>query len=380
MATTDLPILAAAYEAASDLGLRLDGEVLIDAAGEPWTMHEFSAVVAARLGYEAQPLPEPVQAAARPNRALQKAMAKLTQLRASLGNRLMAASEHAYEEALRRAGVKVGARARSRGTTKAVQSAARTAVAAGEGFGPLLAALGLKEADLLAGAFSTYETQVRAMFAAQLARQHAIVRSFGIDPLSVLPDDRASTDAASYLVAGLIALARQRLLGKRENTAGSSDLPGEVTGSIPARLILSAIAINEGQVRHIPGRTPDDIPTLARIGAVIDQLGMGLDDALSGSLSLEVALAQVVLERTPTIEWEWVHGFYGEPTTEFDPHARLDGEVFTDRNTDPRLISDTDWPPFDVYFPRDHDTCTCEWIALIPEEEPESEDEAPSLF
>ena len=51
MATTDLPILAAAYEAASDLGLRLDGEVLIDAAGEPWTMHEFSAVVAARLGY-----------------------------------------------------------------------------------------------------------------------------------------------------------------------------------------------------------------------------------------------------------------------------------------------------------------------------------------
>ncbi|HVJ75067.1 MAG TPA: hypothetical protein VNB03_13680, partial [Casimicrobiaceae bacterium] len=65
MATTDLPILAAAYEAASDLGLRLDGEVLIDAAGEPWTMHEFSAVVAARLGYEAQPLPEPVQAAAR---------------------------------------------------------------------------------------------------------------------------------------------------------------------------------------------------------------------------------------------------------------------------------------------------------------------------
>jgi len=85
-----------------------------------------------------------------------------------------------------------------------------------------------------------------------------------------------------------------------------------------------------------------------------------------------------VLERTPTVEWEWVHGFYGEPTSEFEHHARLDGETFTDRNTDPRLINDEAWPTYDFYFPRDHDTCTCEWIPLLPDEEPE--DESPSLF
>ena len=83
---------------------------------------------------------------------------------------------------------------------------------------------------------------------------------------------------------------------------------------------------------------------------------------------LEEALG--ALSEAPT-EYVWVWGFYGEPTTPFDPHQALGDRDFTttDPEHDPDLYNEGE--PFldgDLYQPGDHLGCTCEWISQLSDQ------------
>lgn len=270
-----------------------------------------------------------------------RALARLSTLRANLGRKLLAGAEVAYADALRRAGVKVATRARSRGTGTTVRAQVAAVLLAGDPLRPLLGALGLREQDILAGAFTSYEAQSSVWFEEYLRRRRAVVQSLGLNPDDYAPEEDSATAstlrgaAAGAIVGGLMALARGRLLGGLDHV-----MPGEVTGVVPAGLVLSGIRIAEGRAHATLGATLDEFPLIS-----IVPTGSTIEERLAGGEP----------------EYTWVHGFYGEPNTVFEPHEALDGFTTTDPTSDPELLNDGDFPDAEYYQPSDHLGCSCEW-------------------
>jgi hypothetical protein len=109
---------------------------------------------------------------------------------------------------------------------------------------------------------------------------------------------------------------------------------------------------------------------------IADELRDRLTNSLTGELrareadgadttSIRTALDGLDTE-VPMTEYVWVHGFYGEPKTIFEPHERLDGTRTTDPEGDPTFTNDGDWPDNSLYYPGDHLGCTCELVAQVP--------------
>lgn len=317
-----------------------DGEIVEDFDGSiVWSRPD--AAQAAVDEPESQPTPA----------AIKRSIDRLHKERERLGRKLLAGAEVAYAEALRRAGVKIATRTRSRGTSKTVTAQVRAALNNGTSVRPLLGALGLREQDILAGAFVTYEEQAGAWMTDYRKRQLAEILRLGLDPRDYGFVEESSEDevrniaAVGVISGGLMALARGRLLGGVDHI-----MPGEVTGGVPAKLVLDGIRVAEGRATATMGATLDDMPLVTD---------------LPGGDTVETELAGLVEGQT---EYVWVHGFYGDPTTDFDEHVRLgeEEEPFTDLVGDPRLVNDNAWPPDDYYHPNDHDGCTCEWVISSP--------------
>lgn len=281
-----------------------------------------------------------------------RVLLRLAQSRRDAGRALRATAEHALEEALRRAGVKVQVRARNR---KPLTASARAeivdAVDAERPLAPLMAAVGLQESEVLGGAFATYQAQAARELRKSVAAQREAIRAAGLDPDDVIDDSGQDVEAAAaYLSAGLLAIARQRL------TTGPLDLegPGEVSGAVPASMMGRALSIAIGRAGMVHGATPDNLPTTHSTGRPdVERL----------------VVDQLVGSGTP-VEYEWVHGFYGEPNSPFDPHVDLDGYTTTDTETDPALAIDErgDWLGVDYYRPGDHGGDSCEWVARVGSE------------
>src|SRR4029077_399104 len=117
MDPTERAILRTATMLAAERGLEFAPEGFVDVDGIAVSPLEFSQLVAARLaspplpghavGEDAPPAPVPEAAGVR-------ALRRVVRLRQSMMTRLLAEAEHAYEAALRSAGVKIASRARSR--------------------------------------------------------------------------------------------------------------------------------------------------------------------------------------------------------------------------------------------------------------------------
>lgn len=310
------------------------------------------------LGRHAAVDPTPEQAKAT------KLLARLADLRRSFGTRLLAAAEAAYEAALDRAGVKIVTRARSRvNTTKRRQVAA--AVKQHAPLQPLLAVVGITDLELLDHSFDSFRAYaVREMHQYQ-ARVEAAVQRTGLDVTMPRVDIEQTAD---YIVAGLTAMARARLLAGDKATVaalapkmvprqpiksptGGFDLPGlpdpDELSRAGARLVQGALDILAGRSAPQFPATPDLMPEVVAT--------IGPDESVETQVASTVELKVV---------WTWVHGFYGEPKTAFEPHERLGDEGFstTDPEGDDRLTNDLSWPDTDTFFPGDHDGCTCSWV------------------
>jgi signal transduction histidine kinase len=312
---------------------------------------------------------------------------RLTQLRQSLGTRLLAEAEQAYEAALRSAGVKVISRARSRTSPTRLRQAT-TAVDQCEALAPWLAAIGLTEEEMLDHAFDTFTERAIEEVRRYRERQAVIVEKLGGGVR--LPEDPLPEQVADFLVAGLTAMVRQRLLvGDRaavmaalptliprnkllKKLAGQAardlvkraprhrrepdnfDLPTglpdpDELASAAARLVRNALYAADGRVHVQLPATPDRLPTV-----------ITSESTMAPSLE-----ERLVLKFNVAPEWEWVHAFYGEPRTVFEPHEALDGFTTTDREGDPGLFNPDAWPEVDLFAPGDHGGCTCEWVVSV---------------
>lgn len=323
----------------------------------------------------AGPAAGPTITEARANRLL----AQLAKIRAGLGRQLLAGAEIAYAEAMRHAGVKLRSRAASRGSTGAKARVA-AAVAEGAPFGPLLGAVGLKESEMLAGAFQTYQGQAQTWIDDAQRRRRAAITKAGFDPDEFIDDDsRDRSVAAAGLLAGtLLALARTRLIeGVAPHVTGpdgSPAIPGEVTGQVPAKVVTDALRVVEGTAHVTPAASPDLAPLVQHLAerALSDRVARAALDAIAEARA-ERAAARGETD-TPEVETQvpvyvWRHGFYGEPLTPFEPHEDLGASEFStiDPTGDPALSNLGSFPDGDVYQPGDHAGCTCEWEIQLPE-------------
>lgn len=308
-------------------------------------------------------------------RAYRKLVRRLAAIRRDTGRKILAGAEVAFAEALRLAGIRAVSKARgkSRTTATAIDTAWRNR----EGIGSHLAALGLTEAQLLNRAFDSYEDQVRAWLQARTVAERQAIEDAGFDPELVQTDDSMVDEAAIFLGAALLALARQRILDGSDPVTLAG--PGEVSGQIPAQYAAQALRVADGTLGVQHPMSPDHLPSLFTSGraSTENMLNDDIRDRLRGVLEselvtaegaarerLESALGEVSAQPT---EYVWTWGFYGDPTTPFDPHLDLNGYTTTDPEGDPNLYNGESFPEQEMYQPGDHLGCSCEWVVLVGE-------------
>lgn len=324
----------------------------------------------------------------RPRNVELRAVERLTRLRGQLGTKLLALARHAYEGALATAGARVNGRARSR-ASKGRQAQVAAAVENHEPLSAWLGAVGITELELLRGSFDTFAKLARDEIDRYHERAVTAIERAGFDPADYL-DPAAADDAVEYLVVGLNAMARRRLLlgdeallaaisprliplarrralsraarqelletvadraaarvERRRSSGGGFDLPGlpdpDELAAAAARLVRNALDINDAVAVMRLATTPDELPEVVATAR----------PTVAEQLALDIEIEPV---------WEWRHGFYGEPITPFDRHADLDGLRTSTRVRDERLANPEPWPPSDHFYPGDHDGCTCEWV------------------
>lgn len=295
---------------------------------------------------------------------------QLSRARQSVGTKLITEAQAAYESALRAGGLKVKTRARGR-APRGVASRAVSAVDAREPLAPILAAVGITELELVDTAFDTFRTRALAELGRYRQRVAAVLAQHGLQEVPSGIEPETIEAGVDYIVAGLTSMVRARLLaGDEAILAAAQDLrflapraprrrggfideqlpglpdPDELAGAA-ARLVRNALAVTEGRASMTMPTTPDGMPT-----TTFTIESPSLQERISADLGVSP-------------NWTWVHGFYGEPATVFEPHEALDGFTTTDREHDPELANLEGWPDVDVYAPNDHPGCTCEWVPAV---------------
>lgn len=331
-------------------------------------------------GNGAAPTPRP-PSPAKTNRLL----GRLARIRANVGRELLAAAEQAFAEALTRAGTKVLARSKSR-ASKTLDATVVAAVRAGDPLRPYIAAIGLREDELLRDQFATFQSLAEERLRRAQAQQRKAIEAAGYDPDEFLAQDTPSS-AAEFLSGALLALAYNRLMEGPSTPSvivdGIPSGPGEVTGNIPARVVTQTLAIAEGAATGTAGATPSQAPVFQQLAdrrsierALADRALSALREARADNLerALERGRAperiEAPAEPEPTTLYVWRWGFYGDPTTPFEPHQDLGASEFTttDPTGDPALSNPLPWPDGALYQPGDHDGCTCEWEIIVGDE------------
>lgn len=368
--TTDTVILRAAIALALERGLDFSPDGFVDVDGVEVSPLDFALMVSARLG---APVPEPDESGSTPPGSVPvrtgvRALRQIVRARQSMMTRLLAEAEHAYEAALRTAGLKVIARARSR-TGKQRAAAVCSAVEHHDPLEPWLTAVGVTEMEMLDHAFDTFRSRAGRELERYRERVLAIAASH---ELTLSPTRFDLDGAVQVLVAGLTAMARSRLLHGDEAMMSAvksklPDVPRAVRAKVPenfdpgfvgrfdtdqlsraaASLVRNATNVAEGNGTFRLPTTGDTMPDV-----MVDRTTPDL-------------MEELAVEFTVSPLWTWVHGFYGEPLSEFAPHAYdMDGIETTDRDTDERLLNPEPFPADDYFYPGDHDGCTCEWIPI----------------
>lgn len=277
----------------------------------------------------------------------------LMDLDRELRARLLVAADRQMERALERAGNRL--KAKSGPTRDSLRSVAPLMAAAT--LGPrLVVAAGSSEEELLAGSFDALERQFltwgEAAQAAALAVVAGVVGGFSPSERSALglrqADDLA--EAWSWMRTNLEALARARLF---DPDPAAPEL-GEFDSSlrVPTGLVRQAIARAGGAAGMSAGST-----------GVYLALVEG-DTRPAGGIATGQLLREVLRDRGAGIEgYRWSYGaaFRARP---FEPHAELDGLEFINFD-DPVLTNTSGFPATAYYMPGDHSGCACDVEPIV---------------
>jgi hypothetical protein len=267
----------------------------------------------------------------------------------ALMDRLLVGAEEALERALEKAGARVRSKANGNPTVRAsLHDVHVTRMAAAAGRDAVLA-LGLKESDLLAGAFdrlaANWETWVNAGIAQTIK---VVLRLLGVkagtSSAADITDRITNTMRArmprayARMADDMAAVAERVLYAPDEPHTGQGETS---TFRIPAGIIRRALAEVGGHHPEQTGQAPE-LPS-----------GIGTGDTVADVLT-EHGAHQLGLE--------WVYGVADRNT--FDPHYAFDGERFPSW-LDDRLRTPAAYAWVGPYFhPGDHNGCQCHAIPL----------------
>lgn len=282
-------------------------------------------------------------------------LARLARRQADLDRQLYARLEAAFEAAidkvLERAGTKVVSKSKGRG--KAATAAAirdvptkRAAATLGQA---VVAQLGLTEDDLLRGAFDDLEDRFRTWVGQAQAAALDLVPDLEDTERAQAEADLADylNDAWTWTRDALTDLARERLYDPDPRTPDDGE--HDASATVPFRLVREAVA-------RAGGATGPDAPVVAA----------GFLDPMRTAVGLATGWLMQRLFRSRGIVtegWEWEYGPYPR-TSEFEPHADLDGTVFVNFD-DAVLANNESWPRYAHFFPGDHDSCFCSAIPVL---------------
>jgi hypothetical protein len=292
-----------------------------------------------------------------------KKLAKvLAEIDRKLGQQLWTMAEQATRAAVDKAQVKIKVRTISKRHDKelAAQLASLTSWKPAQ-----MAAAGVTEQELISNAYAVLEGMVpNVIISAELAKVQAVADAYDVDPEDLIDEgdddeikERASS-SAKYLALSLGALLLAKVTGQELESKGEKS----ATMSVPFGVIRGAMRVADGSVTAAPVFAAGPGPA-GSDGQILEDNGRSMVDDLIVEVDGDSPLAQ---DGTTLVEtWTWVHGFYGEPTREFDAHVDLDNFTTDNRFSDPELAvrPEDDWLDVDFYFPGDHLGCSCEWVS-----------------
>lgn len=292
----------------------------------------------------------PTTAAARPGRRVDGLGRRLMNLDADLRSRLLVLADKTVERALERAGNRLRSNVTFRPLLKGVDS-----VLAGSHIGAALVAdAGFTTADLLADAMEPMRAQF-LRWGAQAQEDAIEYVSRGIGGLDSarraelgLRQAQSLDEAWAWLASALTAHAERALFDPSVlSPTGLGEVPDAI--NVPPGLIREAMAIAGGGVASDAGSD-------AWVAISPDQYrgGIGTGDLTMGLLRDE---------GYGTEAYEWVYGPAGRARP-FEPHADLDGVVFTDFS-DSQLAVSGSFPDSAYYMPGDHGGCLCDVAPVI---------------
>lgn len=258
--------------------------------------------------------------------------------------------EAALQRALERAGNRIatGAR-RNRQLTSVVNQTPRAQLAAA--LGPAVVASIVAADDLLPDFTDVLDDADRRTDRARTAGLTAILTLAGQQLTAAAGVDyqsqvgRHKADGRAWLGAALTTLVADRMYAPADDGTVEAVAGEEIDSSVPPGLVRTALALYGGQPLGADMR-PDDGSPFRGVAGGADNLTVGA--------SLGIV----------TNAWQWAHG---NPMRPFEPHEELDGEVFTDDDSaDPsRDAGGFGWLGTTMFYPGDHDGCTCWAIPLL---------------
>lgn len=232
--------------------------------------------------------------------------------------------------------------------------------------------VGLTEADVLGpDPFGTLHEEVTAAFERADEETATELGKAGVAPG---PNSHAA-DAAAFLLAGLGVFAASRL----NNPNPPAPTVGEYDRfrTVPPSILRDTLRVSAGAAYSgaAPGTvTSKDSTALithpSRSALVTDATGkpqttegtwMGGDGPATGPLTLSYLDGLGVIASPVIYEWVW-----GDAARPFDPHLNLNGTRFDDADRATVLANPDSFPDSDVYYPGDHDGCSC-WEEIIIE-------------
>jgi hypothetical protein len=283
-----------------------------------------------------------------------------------LRTRIAAAADQAMRNALRRAGNQIKGKVQ-RGESNATLRAAAEGVDAffvAQRIGrPMLAAAGITDEELLAGAFSDLRAQVGTWLDGAYGRALAAVAAVA-GP--VAPGAQAQLDAnhvlnvahaLDWLETNLTTLAATRLY---DPTGGARLAQGEhdPTVLVPMGLVRAVVAVAGGAKPKGGTMVAGAWVDVGASGAVTDGDGNPVGGVATGP-----DVMGAVAQAGGSVEgWQWDYGA-GE-RAEFQPHLDLSDTVVPSTE-DPQWANNAGWPDGSFYFPGDHDGCVCDIIPIL---------------
>lgn len=286
----------------------------------------------------AQTLVETLLANAEPTWTIQDDLSRaLMDIDRGLLDRLMVAAEETLERALERAGARVRSKANANPALRATLTGVDVTHIPAAVTRDTVHLMGLKDGDLIAGAFERLATNWVTWVHAGIAQGIKVtLRMLGIragTESAADITDRLTRDMRARMPAAFDRM-RDELTAVAEHALYAPDRPADGNGE------TSTFRIPPGIIRR----------ALGAVGGIIDDRPSGV--------ATGAAVADILADNgAHQLGVEWVYGVTDRNT--FEPHWELDGDRF-ESWTDPRLVPSSAFAWVgDHYHPGDHDGCMC---------------------